>query len=130
METWTLARVAKKETYTIGKLSTGAGYLCDILEDRVRTGKKVKGTTAIPEGEYEIILTMSNRFKRMLPLLLNVPNFEGVRLHAGNSEHDTEGCLLPGENKIIGRVINSKYWEKVIISKIQKAGGRIKLIIK
>lgn len=130
MVTWTLTRVAKKETYTIGKLTTDAGYLCDMLEDRVRTGKKVKGTTAIPEGEYEVILTMSNRFKRLLPLLLNVPNFEGVRIHSGNSADDSEGCMLPGENTVVGRVLNSRKYEKIIIDKIKKAGGKIKLVIK
>ena len=129
MEKWTLKRVAKKETYTIGKLYTPKGYLCDTLEDRVRKGKKVKGTTAIPEGTYEVILTMSPRFKRLLPLLVDVPGFEGVRVHSGNSEHDTEGCLLPGENKVVGKVINSRYYEKLIIQKIKKAGGEILLTI-
>jgi hypothetical protein len=90
MEHWVLKRVAKKETYTIGRLHTPKGYLCDTLEDRVRKGKKVKGTTAIPEGTYRVILTMSPRFKRLLPLLVDVPGFDGVRVHAGNyADHAT-----------------------------------------
>lgn len=129
MEHWTLKRVAKKETYTIGKLHTQNGYLCDTLEDRVRKGKKVNGTTAIPEGTYRVILTMSPRFKRLLPLLVDVPGFDGVRIHGGNDERDTEGCVLPGENKVVGKVLNSKYYEKLIIQKIKKAGGEILLTI-
>ena len=129
MEKWVLRRVAKKETYTIGKLYTPKGYLCDTIEDRVRKGKKVKGTTAIPEGTYRVVLTMSNRFKRLLPLLIDVPDFEGVRLHSGNSEDDSSGCILPGENKVVGKVINSRYYEKLIIQKIKKAGGEILLTI-
>ena len=129
MEKWTLKRIAKKETYTIGKLYTPKVYLCDTLEDRVRKGKKVKHSTAIPEGTYEVVLTMSNRFKRLLPLLLDVPEFEGVRVHSGNDERDTSGCVLPGENKVVGKVLNSKYYEKLIIQKIKKAGGKISLTI-
>ena len=103
--------------------------MCDTLEDRVRKGKKVKHTTAIPEGTYRVVLTMSNRFKRLLPLLIDVPDFEGVRLHSGNSEDDSSGCILPGENKVVGKVLNSRYYEKLIVQKIKKAGGEILLTI-
>jgi hypothetical protein len=57
---------------------------------------KVPGKTAIPTGRYEIVITMSSRFKRKLPLLLNVPGFSGIRIHSGNHAGNTEGCLLPG----------------------------------
>lgn len=71
--------------YTIGKLFINGEYFCDTLEDTVRPeGEKILGKTAIPYGTYDIILTMSPKFKRILPLLLNVPNFEGVRIHSGN----------------------------------------------
>ena len=70
--------------------------------------KKRKGITAIPTGKYDVILTFSPRFKRVLPLLLGVKGYEGVRIHAGNSAEDTEGCLLVGENKVKGQVINSR----------------------
>lgn len=66
------------------------------LEDAVREFK-VPGATAIPYGTYKVIVTYSNRFKRELPLLLNVPNFEGIRIHPGNSSGDTEGCILVGK---------------------------------
>lgn len=95
--------------YTIGKLFVNDEYICDTLEDVVRSeGIKVYGETAIPCGVYEIVLTMSPRFKKVLPLLLNVPHFEGVRIHTGNTEKDTEGCILVGYNKVKGKVINSK----------------------
>lgn len=95
--------------YTIGKLFINDEYICDTLEDVVRTeSKKVYGETAIPYGIYEIVLTMSPRFKKVLPLLLDVPQFEGVRIHTGNTEKDTEGCILVGYNKVKGKVINSK----------------------
>lgn len=95
--------------YTIGKLFINDEYICDTLEDVVRSeGIKVYGETAIPYGVYEIVLTMSPRFKKILPLLLNVPNFEGVRIHTGNTEKDTEGCILIGYNKVKGKVINSR----------------------
>jgi len=65
------------------------------MEDKIRE-EKINGITAIPRGTYDVIITMSNRFKRLLPLLLNVPNYEGIRIHPGNTSEDTKGCLLPG----------------------------------
>ena len=109
------------DTYTIGKLYVNDKYFCDTLEDKVRDlnkdGKfddgevKVYGETAIPYGTYEVEITYSNHFKRNLPLLLNVPSYEGVRIHRGNTSKDTLGCILLGENKKRGMVINSAPYE-------------------
>lgn len=114
----TLKRIALRSTYTIGKLYIGDAYFCDTLEDTVRdtnkSGKfdngeqKVKGKTAIPYGTYEIKWTYSPRFKKYTPQLMNVPSFEGIRVHAGNTSADTEGCLILGENKQVGKVLNSR----------------------
>ena len=113
-------RIARKDGYTIGRLFINNEYFCDTLEDTDRglsstmqvneiLAKKVKAQTAIPTGKYNVILTFSPRFKRVLPLLLNVKGYEGIRIHAGNTaEKDTEGCLLVGENKAKGQVINSR----------------------
>ena len=113
-------RIARKDGYTIGRMSLNNEYFCDTLEDTDRglkdtmqvneiLAKKVKAQTAIPTGKYDVILTFSPRFKRVLPLLLSVKGYEGIRIHAGNTaEKDTEGCLLVGENKIKGRIINSR----------------------
>lgn len=104
-----LKRTFKGAEYTIGKLYLNDEYFCDTLEDVVRPeGRKIAGKTAIPTGEYKVVLTESKRFKKLLPLLINVPNFTGVRIHSGNTHHDTEGCILVGENKVKGRVINSR----------------------
>lgn len=114
----TLKRIALRPTYTIGKLYIDDAYFCDTLEDTVRdtnkSGKfdngeqKIKGKTAIPYGTYEIKWTYSPRFKKYTPQLMNVPSFEGIRIHSGNSSDHTEGCLLLGENKQVGKVINSR----------------------
>lgn len=114
----TLKRIALRPTYTIGKLYIDDAYFCDSLEDTVRdtnkSGKfdngeqKIKGKTAIPYGTYEIKWTYSPRFKKYTPQLMNVPSFEGIRVHAGNTSADTEGCLILGENKQVGKVLNSR----------------------
>lgn len=114
----TLNRIALRQTYTIGKLYIDGKYFCDTLEDTVRDTnksgkfdngeKKVKGKTAIPYGTYEIKWTYSPRFKKYTPQLMNVPSFEGIRIHSGNSSGHTEGCLLLGENKKVGMVLNSR----------------------
>lgn len=114
----TLKRIALRPTYTIGKLYIDDAYFCDTLEDTVRdtnkSGKfdngeqKIKGKTAIPYGIYEIKWTYSPRFKKYTPQLMNVPSFEGIRVHAGNTSADTEGCLILGENKQVGKVLNSR----------------------
>lgn len=82
-------------TYMISKLYVNGVYQCYIMEDDLDEVKE-HGKTAIPRGVYDVIITMSNRFKKPLPLLLKVPNYEGVRIHPGNTELNTEGCLLPG----------------------------------
>ena len=112
-------RIARKDGYTIGRMSLNGEYFCDTLEDTDRglnaamsvdeiLSKKRKGITAIPTGKYDVILTFSPRFKRVLPLLLSVKGYEGVRIHPGNTAEDTEGCLLVGENKEKGKVLNSR----------------------
>lgn len=95
-----LKRFKFTENATYGRLHVGGEFFCYILEDTDRRledgGEKIYGKTAIPRGRYEIIINRSPRFMRQLPLLLNVPGFEGIRIHTGNKPEDTEGCLIPG----------------------------------
>lgn len=120
-------RIAKRDTYTIGKMYLDGKYFCDTLEDTDRNLKqtdslssikkvKVPNKTAIPTGTYELIVNMSPKFKRRLPRLLNVPGFDGILIHRGNSDRETSGCLLVGENKIVGKVINSTKYETKLVS--------------
>lgn len=82
----------------IGELTIDGVHQCFTLEDKVRE-KKIFGKTAIPPGRYEVTVSFSNHFQKKLPLLMNVPNFEGVRIHSGNTAKDTEGCILVGMTK-------------------------------
>jgi hypothetical protein len=111
------------EGYTIGSLSIDGQYFCDTLEDAVRQ-VKVYGKTAIPYGRYNIILNVSPRFGRILPRLLDVPQFEGVLIHRGNTAEDTAGCILVGENKVKGKVINSTPYEIGLVKMMQEAIDR------
>lgn len=93
-----LNRIFLGSSATIGELLVNDKHLCDTLEDRVRPeGEKVYGKTAIPEGTYEVKLTHSPRFKRILPEILNVPNFSGIRIHSLNKAEESEGCIGVGE---------------------------------
>lgn len=119
-----LNRIFKGSEYTIGRLYVDGEYFCDTLEDVVRVlpsecpntpkgidckcSGKIKGKTAIPSGTYKVILSYSNRFKKVLPELLNVPHFLGIRIHSGNDTSDTEGCILVGQNSVKGKVLNSR----------------------
>ena len=96
----TLHRKYLKSDCTIGELYVDGLFECFTLEDKVREpGLKIPGRTAIPYGRYEVILSESPRFKKIMPLLLNVPDFEGIRIHPGNTDEDTEGCILVGKAK-------------------------------
>ena len=129
----TLIRRAFKDKYTIGKLFTDQKFICDTLEDPVRelhdinhdgdfddtNEGKIYGKTAIPCGKYKILVTKSVKLKRILPILLKVPGFEGIRIHGGRNETWTEGCILVGENKEKGQLINYGYWETTIVNMLQ-----------
>lgn len=104
------------ETYTIGKLYVDGVYFCDTLENPVRPeGVKIPNETAIPYGTYDVIVNFSPKFKRILPRLLNVPMFDGILIHRGNSVKDTSGCILVGENKVKGMVLNSTPYEEKLV---------------
>lgn len=83
--------------------------------------RKEPGKTAIPEGRYPLVMTKSVRFKKWLPLLLGVPGFSGVRIHAGNTAKDTQGCILVGENRKVGMVVNSRIWLHRLIERFVHA---------
>ena len=88
------------ETRTLGTMTFPDGFICQTLEDPVRpAGVKVMGDTAIPSGTFQVSITRSKRFQKMLPLLHNVPGFGAVRIHAGNGTGDTSGCVLVGSQR-------------------------------
>lgn len=109
-----LKRTYKGDKYTIGDLYVNGKWFCNTLEDVVRE-TKIPNETAIPSGTYKVIVNMSPRFKRLLPRLLNVPGFDGILIHRGNTPSDTSGCILVGENKVKGKVINSTPYEKKLV---------------
>lgn len=146
-----LKRIAKKPTYTIGKLYIDSKYFCDIIEDCDRgladtmsideiKKKKVYGETAIPSGTYKVdISTVSPKFgskswakefKGIVPRLINVKGYEGVLIHPGNTAKDTLGCLLCGENKKVGQVINSQATWKKLMNILLKDKNNITITVK
>jgi len=126
----TVKRTARKQAYTIGKMYIDGKYFCDTLEDTDRGLRqdmplsdiqriKVMHQTAIPSGVYKVIVNMSPAKQRLLPRLLNVPGFEGILIHRGNTAVDTSGCILVGENKEVGKVINSTKYELALVEKLK-----------
>lgn len=127
-----LIRTWYADTYTIGKLYIDGVYFADTLEDKNRDvdkngifnngEKKVYGKTCIPFGTYKVILSMSSKFKKILPLLLNVPQFDGIRIHSGNTaDEDSSGCILVGINDIKGRISKSTITFNSLMTKLSKA---------
>lgn len=127
-----LQRIAQTPEYTIGRLEINGKFFCHTLEDAVRE-QKIAGKTAIPAGTYQVIVNRSPRFKRDLPLLLDVPDFEGIRIHRGNTAKDTSGCILVGINSKKGMVLESTKYEielTKILKKAQQNGDTITIEIK
>ena len=127
----TLKRIAKRDTYTIGKLYVDGMYFCDTLEDKDRglyqvmplldiQKIKVIHETAIPTGVYKVIVNQSPKFGRLLPRLLDVPGFEGILIHRGNTDKHTSGCILVGENNVIGQLINSTVYELKLVDLLRR----------
>lgn len=120
----TLIRKFKGPTYTIGDLGIDGKFFCNTIEDTVRElpatcpdtprgrsctcKEKVYARTAIPAGQYRITLEYSPRFKHRMPYLHDVPHFLGILIHSGNTETDSAGCIIVGENTVKGKVLNSR----------------------
>jgi hypothetical protein len=114
----TLIRYDVSPQRTIGLLLVDHNFECYTLEDTVRTGPKIPGNTAIPEGVYKVVISLSNRFKRLMPEVLAVPGFTGIRIHSGNTDADTEGCPLLGAQRgsnsvALSRLAFAKFFEKL-----------------
>lgn len=128
-------RLWKKPAYTVGRLFVDEQFFCNTLEDTVRdlsNEKKVYGKTAIPYGEYKVVYNWSPKFGRNLPRLLNVPAFEGILIHPGNTADDSAGCILVGRNTEVGRLTESRYTSdklNVLIEDAQRGGENITIEI-
>lgn len=146
-----LKRIAKRDTYTIGHLYVDGEYFCDTIEDKdrglsqelpasVNMKKKIAAETAIPTGKYRITLDVKSPrlsqkpaysfCKGYVPRLINVPAFEGVLIHIGNTAKDSAGCILVGQNKVVGQVINSTATFRALYEILKKAEDMIFITIK
>lgn len=136
----TLRRIANKPTYTIGRLYVDGKYLCDVLEDYdrglddrmdIEEIKKIKvyGQTAIPTGTYRILMTYSPKYKKIMPLISGVKGFEGIRIHSGNTDKDTLGCLIVGKNNVVGMVTDSRNTYKKLFDILWKETDKILITI-
>lgn len=114
------------DSCSLGELVIDGEFECYTLEPKTRPAdeEKVFGKTAIPYGTYDVVVTYSNRMGRDLPLLVDVPNFEGVRIHPGNFPADTEGCLLVGEQNGHDEVLASRLAFDAVYGKISNALGK------
>jgi len=135
-----LKRIDRQDARTIGILTMGDNIFYT-LEDKDRgltstmslltiKSIKVKSETAIPTGTYEIAWTFSNRFQRFMPELLNVPGFGGIRIHVGNKEVDTDGCLLLGLTRTTNSILSSKAAIKLFETQLLKTMKKEKVFIK
>ena len=145
-----LKRIARRDTYTIGNLFIDGVYFCDTCEDKdrglsqslpasVNMAMKRYGATAIPVGRYQVTLKVqSPKFKKKkqyefcngyLPRLINVPAFEGVLIHIGNTAKDTEGCILVGRNTKVGKVLESGVTFRKLYERLKAAEGYIFITI-
>ena len=136
-----ITRDWKKESYTIGNVYLDGERFANTMEDRDRglnqdmsleeiERLKVYGETAIPAGTHEVELTYSRKFKRMLPLIKNVPGFSGIRIHALNTAKDSLGCIGFGDNDKKGWISRSRAYEKKFIEWLREAGGKCRLTIR
>lgn len=125
-----LKRSYRGPKYCIGHLFIDGVYFCDVIEDVDRGLTqdmslaqikiiKVYGETAIPYGTYKVTITYSPKFKKYLPYINNVPGFTGIRIHSGNTQEDSLGCLIVGENKVKGKVINSRITMEKLMNKLK-----------
>jgi len=144
---FSLVRKYFNENYTIGKLSVDGTYLCETIEDAVRDlhdrnhdgdftdpGEgKIYGKTAIPYGRYEIKMVYWEKHNRLYAQLQNVPGYTGIFIHSGRTEKHTEGCLIPGENKLKGQVLYSPYHTEIVTNFVRKGlqeGKQVYITIK
>jgi hypothetical protein len=124
-----LFRGKSSDKATIGRLLIDGVFQCWTLEDVVRPAK-IAHETAIPSGTYKVVITESARFKRRLPLLVDVPGFEGIRIHPGNCAADTDGCILVGTAPLIDWVSGSRAAFESLFSVLDRPGLDITITIK
>lgn len=146
-----LERIARRDTYTIGHLSIDGKRFCDTCEDTdrglrqdlplsVNQAKKRRGITAIPVGRYRVTLDVkSPKYSKkkqydfcngFVPRLINVPAFEGILIHIGNTAADSEGCILVGRNTKVGMVLESTKTFKALYEVLRKATDPIYITVK
>jgi len=113
---------------TPGRLSIDGVFECFTLEDVIRA-EKIAGRTAIYPGRYEVILNFSERFGRLMPLLVNVPYFTGVRIHCGNTDADTKGCILVGRSRQTDRINESRAAFSLLMLQLERKMREGKLFL-
>lgn len=135
-----LERAWRLETYTVGKVFVDGKRFSESMEDKDRgltqdmpldeiKRVKVYGETAIPTGTYTVKMTYSQKYKRMMPEVLNVPGYSGIRIHSGNTAKDSLGCILLGRNTKVGMVTESRKTCEEFERLLKAAGGECKLTI-